>query len=216
MLYSCVINQGTHTDTYHSLTDKTRHFFVAAFRDYPAVEWIVKMDDDVYMLPERLLQAADQWAAAGADYIGCMVGGPTFAQPGHRWHEPNALQFGRHYPLRALGPTYVLSRRVVQQVLVRRFRQLRPSGSCEDSALGAWMLGSNAVFMPDMRLCAVVCDESAVAMCDPAAQGLELDFWRPVHDDPACTTEPPWPMPYVPAFPRPHERWRAPLQEGIL
>ncbi|GLC35556.1 hypothetical protein PLESTM_000337100 [Pleodorina starrii] len=118
-------------DSYAGLTDKSRHFFQKVFRDYPAVEWVVKMDDDVYLLPERLLQAADQWAAAGADYIGCFSTGPVYPELSHRWHEPNAIHIGEAYAWRAQGPIYVLSRRVVRDVVVRRFDHLRLSGSAE-------------------------------------------------------------------------------------
>lgn len=54
-------------DTYKSLTNKTRLFFRTIYEAYPALEFVVKVDDDVYLLPPRLLMAADQWAAAKAE-----------------------------------------------------------------------------------------------------------------------------------------------------
>ena len=51
---------------YYGLANKTRYFFQQVIQSYPNVTWVVKADDDVYLMPYRLLQAARSWQAAGA------------------------------------------------------------------------------------------------------------------------------------------------------
>lgn len=54
-------------DVYGSLSNKSRVFFKVANDLFPSLEFVVKMDDDVYLLPHRLLMAADQWASVNAE-----------------------------------------------------------------------------------------------------------------------------------------------------
>lgn len=54
-------------DVYTSLTNKSREHFRTVYDMFPSVEFIIKADDDVYLLPRRLLMAADQWSAAKAE-----------------------------------------------------------------------------------------------------------------------------------------------------
>ena len=51
-----------------------RTYFRAVGEAYDA-DWVVKMDDDVYLAPQRLLAAAGQWdqMSAGAQAGGCLV-----------------------------------------------------------------------------------------------------------------------------------------------
>ncbi|PNH08656.1 putative beta-1,3-galactosyltransferase 12 [Tetrabaena socialis] len=147
-------------DCYTCLTAKSQAFFKRVIEDYPSVEWIVKADDDVYVQPQRLLMAADQWAASKADL-------------------------------------YVLSARVAKGVVARRQHALRPSGSCEDSAIGFYMLGSNARYLDDRRLCSLGCDNASVAVWDQREQGLAPGTALVLHDHPLCRTTPAWPLPYM-------------------
>ena len=48
-------------------------------RHYEA-DWILKLEDDVYLSPSRLLAATSQWSAAGAQYVGCMNHGLPIKQ----------------------------------------------------------------------------------------------------------------------------------------
>ncbi len=52
-------------EAYGGLANKTRSYFRAVGLSYEA-EWVVKMDDDVYLMPGRLLEAMRQWGAMGA------------------------------------------------------------------------------------------------------------------------------------------------------
>lgn len=48
-------------------------------------EWVLKLDDDVYITPNRLDLAMDQWDAMNVDYVGCMKHGDVLRQPDHRY-----------------------------------------------------------------------------------------------------------------------------------
>lgn len=188
-------------DTYDGLTNKTRSMFGTALDAYPNLEWVVKMDDDAFLLPERLLMAVDQYAAIGADYAGCMWTGRTWPRD-HRWYDPNSHLIGPEYTLRALGTIYVVSARVLGGFVHPRLRNMRLSGSTEDAAIGIWMLASNAVFYDDWRLCSVTCNNATVAVYDLNWQGLPVSFWPRVDANPDCHVRPPWPLPYHRAIPQ--------------
>ncbi|KAG2500737.1 hypothetical protein HYH03_001501 [Edaphochlamys debaryana] len=42
-------------------------FFVAVAAQLPGVRWVVRVGDGALLLPQRLMMAADQWEAAGAE-----------------------------------------------------------------------------------------------------------------------------------------------------
>lgn len=69
------------------LQEKTLAFLLAVHKHYDA-KYIVKVVDDVYVNPSRLLQATPQWLTTHADYIGCMkadevVEGPSLKRCGY-------------------------------------------------------------------------------------------------------------------------------------
>jgi hypothetical protein len=79
--------------SYNGLANKTRTFFRAVSEAYDAA-WVVKVDDDVYLMPSRLLLAQEQWGRMGAGYIGCMKHGAVWTRSGTRWFEPDSLLLG--------------------------------------------------------------------------------------------------------------------------
>ena len=58
-------------ECYRCLPDKTLAFLIEVNRKWDA-KWIAKIDDDVYLTPNRLLRAVPQWDSINADYVGCM------------------------------------------------------------------------------------------------------------------------------------------------
>ncbi|KAG2500745.1 hypothetical protein HYH03_001509 [Edaphochlamys debaryana] len=205
------------TEAYAGLTAKTRLFFVTVARLYPSARFVVKADDDVWLHPQRLMMAADQWLAVGADLVSCMTNGEPRYRASHRSHDPWAALYGTRYPLRPMGSLYALSARAVRGVAGNTQRPLRISQATEDAAVGGWLLGSNAVFYEDSRLCRRSCaDNATVALFDPLAMGLTLAQIMAAHLSPACTAVPPWPLPYAPATAvgarRKQEAWR---EQGV-
>lgn len=68
-------------EVYRALPNKTRTFFRAVTQQWDP-DWVIKMDDDVYLNTARLLDAARQWDVMGAQYVGCMKHGVVWRQPG--------------------------------------------------------------------------------------------------------------------------------------
>lgn len=68
-------------EDYRALPNKTRTFFRAVTQQWDP-DWVIKMDDDVYLNTARLLDAARQWDVMGAQYVGCMKHGVVWRQPG--------------------------------------------------------------------------------------------------------------------------------------
>jgi hypothetical protein len=175
-------------EAYDGLPNKTRTFFHSVAQAYQA-DWIVKMDDDVYMMPERLHLAAKQWDTAGAEYVGCMANGDVSSDEADgKWYEPRHELLGREYPLHAYGSMYALSGGVVERVVVRSFDTLRLLAN-EDTSVGAWMLSHEVRHFDDERLCVELnCTAAAVGvgsiecagLCDPVA-----DLYR-LHGSKAC------------------------------
>lgn len=56
---------------------------MAVHEQYDA-EWVLKVDDDVYLNPGRLMLALEQWQVMGVDYVGCMKHGDVRQDPSHR------------------------------------------------------------------------------------------------------------------------------------
>lgn len=60
-------------DTYPAMTGKTAKMFrhvMSLPQDY---EYVVKVDDDMFLSPMHLAKAVEQWADMKADYVGCMT-----------------------------------------------------------------------------------------------------------------------------------------------
>jgi Galactosyltransferase len=118
-------SRGAVQECYRCLPQKTLEFFLRVDEKYDA-EWIMKMDDDVYLAPLRLPLAAEQWARIGAEYIGCMKSGEVHSSnPKDKWFEPAGKLIGEEYYMNAYGSIYVLRQEVVQRVLTSNAPILR-------------------------------------------------------------------------------------------
>ena len=74
-------------ECYSCLPDKTLAFLLAVRRQYDA-KWVIKIDDDVFLAPERLPHLLPQWSAVGAEYIGCMKQGGVHGNDNDKWCVP--------------------------------------------------------------------------------------------------------------------------------
>lgn len=71
-------------DCYNCLPEKTLSFLLTVRERYD-VKWVLKIDDDVFLSPERLLNVVQQWTAVGADYVGCMKNGGVHGNDNDKW-----------------------------------------------------------------------------------------------------------------------------------
>jgi len=64
-------------DTYPAMTGKTSKMFRHVLSLPEDYQYMVKIDDDMFVSLPHLSKVAEQWAAMGVDYVGCMT------NPGH-------------------------------------------------------------------------------------------------------------------------------------
>jgi hypothetical protein len=117
-------------------------------------EWILKIDDDVYLSPTRLLAATSQWNDISAEYVGCMNHGlPVGQKPKHSQKSKFLFAPGTgggagnakggsagilslvdpYYSMHAAPSAYALSRNVVSRMLrpnSHLLRDISEEGAC--------------------------------------------------------------------------------------
>lgn len=159
-------------EQYNSLTNKTVAFLKLVTSLYDP-QYIVKVDDDVYLRPDRLPYAVKQWTTFGSDYVGCMKTGRIMTSPEWRWYEPqHAVLGGKEYFTHAWGSIYVLSGKAALTIAQLPANSMRYFAN-EDVTLGSWMLAFNMHHFDDRRLCDPWCTPSSLAVYNiPQCSGL--------------------------------------------
>lgn len=66
-------------DTYLAMTGKTTKMFRHVLSLPEKYEYVVKVDDDMFVSLAHLSKAIEQWADMNVDYVGCMI------KPGNIW-----------------------------------------------------------------------------------------------------------------------------------
>ncbi|KAJ4976684.1 hypothetical protein NE237_001790 [Protea cynaroides] len=178
-------------DEYSKLPYKTLAFFKAAYGLFDS-EFYVKVDDDVYLRPDRLSLLLAKERSHPQTYLGCMTKGPVLRDPKLKWYEPLAYLLGSEYFLYAYGPIYALSAEVVASLVALKNDTFR-TFSNEDVTIGAWMLAINANHEDNRLLCEPECTPSSIAvwdipkcsgLCNPEKKLLEL------HEKESCSKSP--------------------------
>lgn len=121
-------------ECYRCLPEKTLSFFLAVHQQYNA-EWIFKVDDDVYLSPDRIPLAVEQWDVMQVDYVGCMFHGEVNQEPQHRYPDLNTMLYEvcSDECLRFHRPSYVTAESCTPRSLVTVPRQALytyPVGCC--------------------------------------------------------------------------------------
>jgi hypothetical protein len=115
-------------ECYRCLPQKVLAFLeMVASRYY--VNWLVKIDDDVYLNPDRFVLGLMQWGNMNADYVACMTKGAVIDDPSHNWHEPAHVLLGKDYHMRAFGSLYILSGSALRDVIIPNKDRLRLLGN---------------------------------------------------------------------------------------
>jgi galactosylxylosylprotein 3-beta-galactosyltransferase len=60
-------------DTYLAMTGKTNKMYRHVMNLPQNYEYLVKIDDDMYLSLSHLSKAVEQWSDMAADYVGCMT-----------------------------------------------------------------------------------------------------------------------------------------------
>ena len=100
------------------LTTKLLAFWELVTGRYRA-DFVVKMEDDVYVNPGRLLLAAQQWTQRQAGYVGCMHSAHhVLRDPSVVDFEPQGQVLGHYYTMYVNGAFVAVNGSVIHEVLL--------------------------------------------------------------------------------------------------
>mmetsp|Transcript_33313 Transcript_33313/g.83914 ORF Transcript_33313/g.83914 Transcript_33313/m.83914 type:complete len:394 (+) Transcript_33313:230-1411(+) len=153
-------------ERYANLALKLVRFLEAGLARFPGCGYLMKVDDDVYLVPQQLPPALGQWTAAAADLVGCFMPNKRVSQSRmSKWYEPSHALFGASYHTYPSGPTYAVSSRsaALLVALLHRHR-LRLLGCGDDCSVGLWLGALNTTWLDDRRLCAPHCSPAAISV----------------------------------------------------
>ncbi|CAI5950068.1 unnamed protein product, partial [Closterium sp. NIES-64] len=156
-------------------------YFTTLFKLYE-VEFYVKADDDIYLIPDRLSSLIARPRNSSRTYIGCMKRGTVGTNPDMKWYERKSWLLGlgyerkswllgSHYFMHAFGAIYALSYDVVNILNAIPDDGLSMFTN-EDVSVGAWMLAFDVQHEKSYALCQKNCTPSAVALWEPICAGL--------------------------------------------
>ncbi|KAJ0248186.1 Hydroxyproline O-galactosyltransferase HPGT2 [Hirschfeldia incana] len=141
-----------HEEAQEELPKKVKFFFSAAVQNWDA-EFYIKVDDNIDLDLEGLIGLLESRRGQDASYIGCMKSGEVVTEQGGQWYEPEWWKFGdeKSYFRHAAGSLIILSKNLAQYININ-------SGSLktyafDDTSIGSWMIGVQATYIDDNRLC---------------------------------------------------------------
>ncbi|KAJ0940730.1 putative galactosylxylosylprotein 3-beta-galactosyltransferase [Helianthus annuus] len=141
-----------HEEADEESSKKAKFFFSSAVQNWDA-EFYVKVDKDIQLDLEELIEFLDSLRGQDSLYVGCMKSGEVVSEVGKRWYEPEWWKFGdeKSYFRHAAGSLYILTRNFAQYININS-ASLKTYAH-EDISVGSWMMGIRANYIDDSRLC---------------------------------------------------------------
>lgn len=141
-----------HEEAQELLAKKAKSFFSTAVLTWDA-DFYVKVDDNVDLNFDGLIELLQSHRDKQSTYIGCMKSGDVVVEEGRSWYEPEWWKFGdqKSYFRHAAGSIFVLSKDLAQYVNINS-ASLKAYAH-DDVSVGSWMMGVNATYIDDSRLC---------------------------------------------------------------
>ncbi|KAE8658242.1 putative beta-1,3-galactosyltransferase 9 [Hibiscus syriacus] len=141
-----------HEEAQEELPKKVKFFFSTAVQNWDA-EFYVKVDDKIDIDLEGLIGLLEHRRSQDSAYIGCMKSGEVFSEVGKDWYEPDWWKFGdqKSYFRHATGSLFILSKNLVRYIDVNS-ASLK-TYAFDDTSVGSWMMGVQATYIDDNRLC---------------------------------------------------------------
>ncbi|KAJ7958797.1 Hexosyltransferase [Quillaja saponaria] len=142
-----------HEEAQEEFPKKAKFFFSAAVQNWDA-DFYVKVDDNVDLDLEGLIGLLERRRSQdGGAYIGCMKSGDVIAEEGKPWYEPDWWKFGdeKSYFRHAAGSLFILSKNLAQYININS-ASLK-TYAYDDTSVGSWMMGVQATYIDDNRLC---------------------------------------------------------------
>ncbi|KAL8054504.1 hypothetical protein ABFS82_05G142400 [Erythranthe guttata] len=141
-----------HEEAQEELANKAKKFFSTAVQLWDA-EFYIKIDDNVDLKLDGLIELLESRHGQDSAYIGCMKSGDVVTEEGRPWYEPEWWKFGdqKSYLRHAAGSIFVLSKNLAQYININS-ASLKAYAH-EDTSVGSWMMGIQATYIDDTSLC---------------------------------------------------------------
>ncbi|KAL0407623.1 UNVERIFIED_CONTAM: Hydroxyproline O-galactosyltransferase HPGT3 [Sesamum radiatum] len=141
-----------HEEDQEELPKKAKFFFSTAVQMWDA-DYYVKVDDNIDLKLDGLIELLQSRQGQDSAYIGCMKSGEVVTEEGRPWYEPEWWKFGdqKSYFRHAAGSIFVLSKNLAQYININS-ASLKAYAH-DDTSVGSWMMGLQATYIDDSRLC---------------------------------------------------------------
>ncbi|CAI9759679.1 unnamed protein product [Fraxinus pennsylvanica] len=141
-----------HEEAQEELPKKAKFFFSTAVQTWDA-EFYIKVDDNIDLNFDALVELIKSRRGQDDAYIGCMKSGEVVSEEGKLWYEPEWWKFGdqKTYFRHAAGSIFILSKNLAQYIDINSLSL--KAYAHEDTSVGSWMMGLQATYIDDSRLC---------------------------------------------------------------
>ncbi|XP_077237982.1 hydroxyproline O-galactosyltransferase HPGT3-like [Tasmannia lanceolata] len=141
-----------HEEVVEELPKKAKSFFGTAVETWDA-EFYVKVDDKINLDLDGLIGILESHRGQHGAYMGCMKSGDVISDEGKPWYEPEWWKFGdnKSYFRHAAGSLFILSGNLARYISINSASL--QSYAHDDVSVGSWMMGVEATYVDDTRLC---------------------------------------------------------------
>ncbi|KAH7845442.1 hypothetical protein Vadar_002014 [Vaccinium darrowii] len=141
-----------HEEAQEELPKKAKFFFSTAIQNWDA-DFYVKVDDNIDLDLEGVIELLEGRRGQDSAYIGCMKSGEVITEEGKPWYEPEWWKFGdeKSYFRHAGGSLLILSKNLAQYININSLSL--KTYAHDDISVGSWMMGLQASYIDDSRLC---------------------------------------------------------------
>ncbi|KAL7615618.1 hypothetical protein Lser_V15G01713 [Lactuca serriola] len=141
-----------HEEADEESSKKAKFFFSTAVQNWDA-EFYIKVDNNIGLDLEGLIELLESRHGQDSVYIGCMKSGEVVSEVGKPWYEPDWWKFGdeKSYFRHASGSLLIISKRFAQYININS-ASLKTYAH-EDTSIGSWMMGIQATYIDENRVC---------------------------------------------------------------
>lgn len=141
-----------HEEAQEELPKKAKFFFSTAVQNWDA-EFYLKVDDNIDLDLDGLIGLLESRRGQDGAYIGCMKSGDVIAEEGKPWYEPDWWKFGdeKSYFRHASSSLVILSRNLARYININSVSL--KTYAHDDTSVGSWMMGLQATYIDNNRLC---------------------------------------------------------------
>ncbi|KAL3655846.1 Hydroxyproline O-galactosyltransferase hpgt3 [Castilleja foliolosa] len=150
-----------HEEAEEELPKKIKFFYSKAVQMWDA-NFYIKVDDNVNLNIDGLIELLQSRRDTNSAYIGCMKSGEVVVEEGKAWYEPDWWKFGdqKSYFSHAAGPIIILTKNLAQYIDINS-ASLK-TYAYDDTSVGSWMIGLQATYIDDTRLCCSYTEQDKV------------------------------------------------------